>query len=85
MLVCFMAIMESGIAMWKGVMAGNHAGAKDLAPKAIVSYEDFGKAAFGKTGASGLGKPCCAFDLSQSLREPACAQHPMQVRLSSCS
>jgi len=50
MLACYVAITESGIAMWKGVMAGNHADAKDLASKAIVSYEDFGKAAFGKTG-----------------------------------
>ena len=55
MLACYVAITESGIAMWKGVMAGNHADAKDLASKAIVSYEDFGKAAFGKTGASGAG------------------------------
>jgi len=50
MLACYMAMTESGIAMWKGIMAGNHADAKDHASKAIVSYEDFGKAAFGKTG-----------------------------------
>ena len=33
-------------------MAGNHADEKKHREKSIVSYEDFGKAAFGKTGGS---------------------------------
>jgi len=44
LVLCGAAITESGMAMWKGIMAANSGGAK------VVSYEDFGRSALGKAG-----------------------------------
>uniref|UniRef100_A0A7S2IZ49 Amino acid transporter transmembrane domain-containing protein n=1 Tax=Zooxanthella nutricula TaxID=1333877 RepID=A0A7S2IZ49_9DINO len=49
MLLCGATVTESGLGMWKGVMAGN--GASKAGGRAcIVSYEDFGRAALGPLG-----------------------------------
>jgi len=49
MVLCGCTITESGIAMWKGIMAANQksSGEKGLL---VQSYEDFGRAAFGTAG-----------------------------------
>eukprot|EP00928_Gymnodinium_smaydae_P018103 TRINITY_DN16889_c0_g1_i1.p1 TRINITY_DN16889_c0_g1~~TRINITY_DN16889_c0_g1_i1.p1 ORF type:complete len:400 (-),score=40.41 TRINITY_DN16889_c0_g1_i1:145-1344(-) len=47
LVLCGFAIFESGIAMWKGIMAWNHCAGER---KRIVSYEDFGQAGFGEIG-----------------------------------
>lgn len=52
MLLCGVTISESGFAMWKGFMAGNKTSEKGK--KSIVSYEDFGHAAFGEVGAASV-------------------------------
>merc|ERR1719334_2102722 len=50
MLACGATITESGLGMWKGIMAGN--GSKRSTPGMlkIVSYEDFGRTALGEPG-----------------------------------
>ncbi|CAE8653599.1 unnamed protein product [Polarella glacialis] len=48
------AVTESGIALWKGIMAGNrgHSAVKDGKAVAISSYEDLGREALGSFGES---------------------------------
>lgn len=50
MVACAATITESGLGMWKGIMAGN--GSKKNTPgmMKIVSYEDFGRTALGEPG-----------------------------------
>lgn len=50
MLVCGCAIMEGGMAMWKGFMAGNRDPSKRSDGVVIRSYEDFGREAYGVPG-----------------------------------
>mmetsp|Transcript_99998 Transcript_99998/g.137625 ORF Transcript_99998/g.137625 Transcript_99998/m.137625 type:complete len:493 (-) Transcript_99998:226-1704(-) len=47
LMVCGMAVTESGMAMWKGFMAGNSQLSEG---NMMVSYEDFGREAFGRYG-----------------------------------
>uniref|UniRef100_A0A7S2IY42 Amino acid transporter transmembrane domain-containing protein n=1 Tax=Zooxanthella nutricula TaxID=1333877 RepID=A0A7S2IY42_9DINO len=48
-LLCGATITESGLGMWRGVMAGNGS-AKAGGKRTIVSFEDFGRAALGQPG-----------------------------------
>jgi len=50
MLVCGLTITESGIAMWKGIMAANAQVQQVKADCKVSSYEDFGRAALGDAG-----------------------------------
>jgi len=48
LVACGATITESGLTMWKGIMAGNKGA--PVGKKNIVSYEDFGRAGFGQVG-----------------------------------
>jgi len=60
-LLCHATICESGIAMWKGIMANNHKASKGGKSEQITSYEDFGRAAFGANGEAAVGAMMVVF------------------------
>lgn len=54
-------ITESAMAMWKGIMAANEKAKRTGGKLLIKSYEDFGKAAFGKSGESAVVVLQCVY------------------------